>query len=128
MTRAPKDPREIASRRGAAVRIVRHDPGRVGAQAAGISEEVIAMSWMIPGWMALGVVASIIMLIALVALFALWVLRPRPALRETPLAVAQRRYAAGQISREQFEEICRALSLHERADGHADVRRSGERI
>jgi uncharacterized membrane protein len=64
--------------------------------------------------MATGVVASIIVLIALVTLFALLTLRARPVPRETPLAVAQRRYAAGQISRDQFEEICRALSLHER--------------
>lgn len=79
------------------------------------------MSWMMPGWMVLIVVASIIVLVALVTLFALWMLRPRPTPPETPLAVAQRRYAAGQISRDQFEEIRRALALHERADGYADV-------
>jgi putative membrane protein len=67
------------------------------------------------GWWAVwGMTMMVIfwgVLIAL-AVWAIQAFRPRDGENrgETPLAIAQRRYAAGEISREEFEQIRRDLN------------------
>jgi putative membrane protein len=70
------------------------------------------MGW----WMLWGSLIWVVFLVA-VGLIVVWVVRqtqaPRPAApdegRERPLEIAQRRYAAGEISREEYEQIRRDL-------------------
>lgn len=64
-------------------------------------------------WAVFGMVMMIAFWVGLIAL-AVWAIesfRPRygQTRDETPLDIARRRYAAGEISREQFEQIRRDL-------------------
>jgi putative membrane protein len=64
-------------------------------------------------WAVFGMVMMIVFWGAVIAV-AVWAIesfRPRESQsrRETPLAIAERRYAAGEISREEFEQIRRDL-------------------
>lgn len=64
-------------------------------------------------WAVFGMAMMIAFWVGLIAL-AIWAIesfRPRgeQSGRETPLEIARRRYAAGEIGREEFEQIARDL-------------------
>ena len=61
-------------------------------------------TWSIAGWMM--VIALFCSLATLLLLLLLWQIAPWEwRKRETPLELAQRRYAAGRISREEYAEV-----------------------
>ncbi len=72
------------------------------------------MDQMDGSWAIAGMVMMIAVWVGLVAL-AFWAIesfRPRSGqAREAPLDIARRRYAAGEISREEFEQIRRDLNI-----------------
>jgi uncharacterized membrane protein len=68
--------------------------------------------WMFPIMFVLGVIfvfAVIWVIFALVRYFYRSEIVPRKAAPETPLGIAQRRYASGELSGEEFEKIKQAL-------------------
>jgi len=64
-------------------------------------------TWYVLGWMVLGLLFCL--LVELVAGVALWQVRKHAAPRETPWEIAVRRYTKGEISRAEFEDLCRVV-------------------
>lgn len=68
--------------------------------------------WM---WMGLMMLAGVVLIVAMVYLLikgtqGTWASSASPWHRETPLEIARRRYAAGEISKEEFDAIKEELS------------------
>ena len=67
---------------------------------------------MMDGWMGFGWLGSLVLLLLVVAL-VVWLVRmmfPQGGQKEDALEVAKRRYANGEIDREQYESLKRDLS------------------
>jgi putative membrane protein len=68
------------------------------------------MAW----WMLFGTLFEILVVIAVVVLLAHFLETPRadrtPGSSDDPLDIAKRRYASGEISRDQFNELRRDLT------------------
>ncbi len=67
-------------------------------------------AWMIGGWIGVLVFWGAMILLAVWAFRQFSAPRERPGVEPTPLEIAQRRYAAGEITREQYEQIRRDLA------------------
>ncbi|HEX6290071.1 MAG TPA: SHOCT domain-containing protein [Herpetosiphonaceae bacterium] len=63
-----------------------------------------------PWWMIISMIAFWIVIATLILLIVVQLTRSIQPRRETPLEVAQRRFAMGEIGRAEFEEVRRVLS------------------
>lgn len=64
-------------------------------------------TWHVLGWIVLRLLFCL--LVELVTAISLWQVRKRAAPRETPWEIAIRRYAKGEISRAEFENLRRVV-------------------
>jgi uncharacterized membrane protein len=78
----------------------------------------IVPTWEVMSMMGFGFAWMVLVLVAAVAI-ALWLVQalfpvtgqvPRSPEEETPRAIARRRYAAGEITKEQYDDIIRSVT------------------
>lgn len=66
------------------------------------------------GWAVMALLTFLwLLLLAAVVLVAIWLATRRGLTRESPLDILNRRYASGEISREEYERMKREISSSE---------------